>query len=99
MSAIGPLAQGAHIDGTNNLLYDCGGLYGLHARGRYRFTHSTFANTWSDGTRHASVLINDHYEDIDGNLQIRPLEETRFLNCILWGNNADAGFRRTRRRP
>ena len=90
MSAIGLLAQGAHIDGTNNLLYDCGqACAAFTLGGRYRFTHSTFANTWSDGTRGTpSVLINDHYEDINGNLQIRPLEETRFLNCILWGNNA-----------
>ena len=25
---------------------------------------------------------------MSGNLQIRPLTETRFPNCILWGNNA-----------
>ena len=90
MTAIGILAQGAHIDGTNNLVYDCGQACGAFTLGgRYRFTHSTFANTWSDGTRSTpSVLINDHYEDANGNLQIRPLEDSRFLNCILWGNNA-----------
>ena len=91
MSAIGLLAQGAHIDGTNNLLYDCGqACAAFTLGGRYRFTHSTFANTWSDGTRGTpSVLINDHYEDAAGNLQIRPLTDSRFLNCILWGNNAE----------
>ena len=90
MSALGLLAQGAHIDGTNNLIYDCGqACAAFTLGGRYRFTHSTFANYWADGTRGTpSVLINDHYEDVSGNLQIRPLTETRFLNCILWGNNA-----------
>lgn len=90
MSAVGILAQGAHIDGTNNLIYDCGqACAAFTLGGRYRFTHSTFANTWSDGTRGTpSVLINDHYEDVAGNLQIRPLYESQFLNCIMWGNNA-----------
>ena len=90
MSAIGLLAQGAHIDGTNNLIYDCGqACAAFTLGGRYRFTHSTFANYWSDGTRGTpAVLINDHYEDFQGNLQIRPLTESRFLNCVMWGNNA-----------
>ena len=91
MSAIGLLAQGANIDGTNNLFYDCAQACAAYTLGgRYRFTHSTFANYWSEGTRGTPcVLINDHYEDANGNLQIRPLTETRFLNCIMWGNNAE----------
>lgn len=91
MSAIGLLAQGAHIDGTNNLFYDCAqACAAFTLGGRYRFTHTTFANYWSEGTRGTpTVLINDHYEDLNGNLQIRPLTETQFLNCILWGNNAE----------
>ena len=90
MSGVGLLALGAHIDGTNNLIYDCAqACAAFTIGGRYRFTHSTFANYWSDGTRGTpTVLINDHYEDFEGNLQIRPLTETRFLNCIMWGNNA-----------
>ncbi len=90
MSGIGLLAQGAHIDGTNLLLYDCAqACAAFTVGGRYRFTHSTFANYWSDGTRSTpTVLINDHYEDASGNLQIRPLTESRFLNCVMWGNNA-----------
>lgn len=91
MSAIGLLAQGGHVDGTNNLFYDCGqACAAFTLGGRYRFTHSTFANYWSDGTRGTpSVLINDHYEDVNGALQIRQLTESRFLNCVMWGNNAE----------
>lgn len=90
MSGIGLLGQGGHIDGTNTLIYDCGqACAALTLGGRYRFTHSTFANYWADGTRGTpTVLINDYYEDATGQLQIRPLQETRFLNCIVWGNNA-----------
>lgn len=91
MSAIGLLAQGAQIDGTNNLIYDCAqACAAFTLGGRYRFTHSTFANYWTDGTRGTpTVLINDHYEDVNGNLQIRSLQECQFLNCIMWGNNAE----------
>ena len=90
MSAIGLLGQGANIDGTNTLIYDCGqACAALTLGGRYRFTHSTFANYWADGTRSTpTVLLNDYYEDAFGQLQIRPLQETEFLNCIMWGNNA-----------
>ena len=56
MSAIGLLAQGGHVDGTNNLFYDCGqACAAFTLGGRYRFTHSTFANYWSDGTRGYTV--------------------------------------------
>ena len=41
MSAIRLLAQGAHMDGTNNLLYDCGQAARRSRSEKYRFTHST----------------------------------------------------------
>lgn len=90
MSGIGLLAQGADIEGTNNLIYDCAqACAAFTLGGRYRFTHSTFANYWADGNRSApAVYINDHYEDSNGQLQQRDLVETQFLNCIMWGNNA-----------
>ncbi|MDG2425059.1 MAG: right-handed parallel beta-helix repeat-containing protein [Flavobacteriales bacterium] len=90
MSGIGLLAQGASVSGTNNLFYDCAqACAAFTLGGRYRFTHSTFANYWAEGSRSApSVYINDHYEDFEGQLQIRPLVESQFLNCLMWGNNA-----------
>jgi hypothetical protein len=90
MSGIGLLAQGADIEGTNNLIYDCAqACAAFTLGGRYRFTHSTFANYWSEGNRSApAVYFNDHYEDFSGQIQQRDLIECQFLNCIMWGNNA-----------
>lgn len=90
MSGIGMLAQGAKIDGYNNLIYDCGQMCGAFTLGgTYRMDHCTFANYWSDGVRQApAVLLNDWYQALDGSNQIRSLEGSRFNNCIIWGNNA-----------
>jgi len=89
MSAYGLYAQGATIEGYNNLIYDCGQTTAAFTLGgRYRLDHCTFANYWSEGVRQApSVLFTDWYEDVDGNIQIRSLEGSEFNNCIFWGNN------------
>lgn len=90
MSAIGLLAQGAAIDGYNNLIYDCGqSCAAFTVGGTYRLEHCTFANYWSDGIRGApAVFVTDWYEAADGSIQERSLAGTRFTNCVVWGNNA-----------
>lgn len=90
MSGIGLLTQGAHIDGYNNLIYDCGqACAAFTIGGRYRLDHCTFANYWSEGVRQApAVLLNDWYRAVDGSDQIRSLSGSTFNNCIVWGNNA-----------
>lgn len=89
MSAMGLLAQGATIDGYNNLFYDCGQSTAVFALGgTYRFDHCSFLNYWSGGVRQApSVLFTDWYEDINGQIQERTLAGSEFNNCIFWGNN------------
>lgn len=90
MAGIGMLAQGGTIDGYNNLFYDCGqATAAFTLGGTYRLDHCTFVNYWSEGVRQApSVLLNDWYEDINGQIQQRTLEGSLFNNCIIWGNNA-----------
>lgn len=89
MSAYGLYAQGATIDGYNNLMYDCGqSTAAFTLGGRYRMDHCTFANYWSEGVRQSpSVLMTDWYEDVNGQIQVRSLEGSEFNNCIMWGNN------------
>ena len=91
MSATGLLAQGASIDGYNNLIYDCGqACAAFTVGGTYRFEHCTFANYWADGIRSApAMVVLDWYEASDGSIQERSLAGTRFTNCIVWGNNAE----------
>jgi hypothetical protein len=89
MSAIGMLAQGATIDGYNNLFYDCGQTTAAFTLGgAYRMDHCSFVNYWSEGVRQApSVLMTDWYEDVNGQIQQRSFDGSLFNNCIFWGNN------------
>jgi hypothetical protein len=91
MSSVGLLAQGAVIDGFNNLIYDCGqSCAAFTVGGKYRFEHCTFANYWSEGIRAApAVFVTDWYEAADGSIQERTLAGSRFTNCLVWGNNAE----------
>ena len=89
MSDIGLFAQGSYINGFNNVIKNCG-RYSLvlNIGGQYNFTHSTFANYYSYGSRNTpSLLINNYYEDINGAIQIRDLNEATFTNCIIDGSN------------
>lgn len=90
MSGIGLWAQGSEVKGWNNLIANCGQACGAFTLGgRYDFTHTTFANYWQEGARTApAFILNNYYEDIFQNLNIRPLEQADFRNCIMWGNNA-----------
>ena len=87
MSSIGILGQGANITGSNILINKCG-QYTLacYIGGNYNFTHCTFANYWNYNNRNnPSILLNNYYEDINSNIQIRDLQEATFINCIIYG--------------
>ena len=59
--------------------------------GTYNFTHSTFANYWSNSFRNfPTVLINNFFTYIDNGSEItetRDLVEANFTNCIIYGSN------------
>ena len=87
-SDIGMFAQGSHIVGNNNLITNCG-RYSLvlNIGGQYDFNHCTFANFYEFDNRNTpSILINNYYEDFNGNIQPRALTEALFTNCIFSGN-------------
>jgi hypothetical protein len=49
----------------------------------------TFANYWNGGVRTAPAFaLNNYYKDINQNIQIRPLYQCKFQNCIMYGNSA-----------
>ena len=88
MSDIGIFAQGSHVVGENNVISDCG-RYAmvLNIGGTYDFKHSTFANYWSFSSRNTpSILLNNFYEDANGNVQLRDLQQASFTNCIISGS-------------
>lgn len=88
ISDIGLFAQGSNVKGYNNLITNCG-RYGLvlNIGGYYNFEHCTFANHYPYNNRNTpNVVLNNYYEDINGTLQPRPLEEANFTNCIISGS-------------
>jgi hypothetical protein len=91
MGVIGLLGQGASISGWNNLITNCAqSCAAFTIGGSYRFAYSTFANFWTGSVRQApAFLLNNYYLDFNNNLQVRPLTNTWFHNCIMWGNNAN----------
>lgn len=90
MGITGLLAQGASVSGWNNLFASAGQASAAFTiGGSYRFAYTTFANYWTDGVRQSpTFVLSNYYTDINDNLQIRPLTNTWFHNCIMWGNNA-----------
>jgi hypothetical protein len=90
MAGIGILGQGGSIRGKNVLVGNCGqscAYFGLG--GKYVMDNCTFANYWSDNSRTSpAFVLNNYYEDVNQNIQLRELVSCQFNNCIMFGNNA-----------
>lgn len=88
MSLAGIYGQGARIEGDNLLVTNCQtATLALTLGGRYVFSNSTFANYWNYSVRRSPQLIlNNWYESADGALQLRPLQQADFYNCIVYGS-------------
>jgi hypothetical protein len=89
MSSVGILAQGTSIHASNTVIASCGQLaVFLNIGGSYEFYHCTIGNYWpgySNRTTPALGMTN-FYEDIYGQIQVRPIEKACFANCIVYGN-------------
>jgi len=89
MSAIGILGLGTTIQADNCLISKCGQFaIALLIGGNYKFYHCTIANYWGAFTTRSTpaVVLNNYYKDIHGNIQVRPIEEAKFGNCIIYGS-------------
>jgi hypothetical protein len=87
MSIAGLFAQGSHVVAENMIITDCGEHAAVLALGgTYDFKHCTFANYHSVSNRRTPTLVlNNYYEDIDGNIQIREMENFTIANSIIYG--------------
>jgi len=88
VSAAGLYLGGATFTGENLLVTNCGqfcflGIFG----GQYNLRHCTFANYWSFGTRQDPLFAMSNWYEAGSQEIIRPLINTRFDNCIFYGNN------------
>ncbi|MFC2098499.1 right-handed parallel beta-helix repeat-containing protein [Bacteroidota bacterium] len=90
MSAAGIIGQGTSIHASNTLVTNCGQFaILLNIGGSYEFYHCTVGNYWSGGFSNRntpSLVLSNYYEDIYGGIQIRPIEQAYFGNCIIYGN-------------
>lgn len=91
MSLVGLLAQGSHVTAENLMISNCGEhTLMLALGGRYAFRHCTFANYYSLPNspirRSPSVVFNNYYEDADGNIQVRELQDLFMGNSIIYGS-------------
>ncbi|MFP4690887.1 MAG: hypothetical protein ACLFMU_03145 [Bacteroidales bacterium] len=91
MQLTGLLAQGSYVEAENTAITNCGQhAMVLALGGRYDFRHLTVANYYNTDVRDTpSVMINNFYEDLDGNVQLRPFERLYFGNSIIYGNNRE----------
>jgi hypothetical protein len=88
MAGAAVFGQGAKIVSTNCVFANCGQyLAALTIGGDYDFRHCTFANFWNhDDRKTPSLLVNNWYEDVNGNIQVRNLNNAFFGNCIIYGD-------------
>ncbi len=88
-SSTGLLSQaGAYVVARNSVFRDCGKFTAaLTSGGRYEMTHCTFANYWEFGDRNdPSFVMSNYYEASNGQIVKRPIEQSRFTNCIFYGS-------------
>ncbi len=80
---------GTTIVADNCLFANCGQyLLALTIGGSYEFYHCTMANYWKYSSRSTpSVVLNNYYEDIYGNIQLRAIDKAFFGNCIIYGSH------------
>lgn len=90
MAGFGLWGQGGSIAGKNLLVANCGQCCAyLSLGGKYQMDNCTFANYWEDNSRTSPAFaLNNYYEDVYQNIQVRELIDCDFNNCIMFGNNA-----------
>ncbi|KPK83660.1 MAG: hypothetical protein AMS27_12220 [Bacteroides sp. SM23_62_1] len=91
MSAVGIFGLGTTIKAYNCVIGNCGQFAVALLWGQsYEFYHCTIANYyggWESTSRsNPAVGLNNYYEDIYGNIQVRPIDKAFFGNCIIYGN-------------
>ena len=88
-SAAGILSRNYSIQATNLLVGDCGQFgVALTGGGEYAFTNFTIANYWNYDIRQTpAFFMNNVYPDINGNLQVRAITNSTFVNGLINGSN------------
>ncbi|MEO6883769.1 MAG: hypothetical protein ABI199_07070 [Bacteroidia bacterium] len=99
MSNLAIAGLGSYITGFNCVFADCQSYSAaFQYGGKYSFKQCTFADYWSSsytatGRQTPLLLINNWYQDVNGNIQQRAIDSAYFGNCIFYGNlNNEIGY-------
>ena len=88
-SQFGILGSHSYIKGENVVINNVGGSsFAGTVGGRYQFTHCTFANYWNNTRSLPTVLLNNFLKVDENTYTPYDLEEARFINCIIDGQNS-----------
>ncbi|MBI5540532.1 MAG: right-handed parallel beta-helix repeat-containing protein [Bacteroidia bacterium] len=87
MNAVGIFGQGTNILAWNCVIANCGQYaLALTIGGNYEFHHCTIYNSWQYANRQTpSLVLNNYYQDNNGNYHVRALNNALFENCIIYG--------------
>ena len=93
-SAVGLLNRFSVVKGSNTVINNCGQFAMLiQLGGSYNFTHSTFANYWSQSFRNTPAVFIDNTLLSGDVLLVGELAQANFTNCIIYGNqDEELGF-------
>lgn len=91
MVGVGVLARNTKMEFNNTVISNCGtNNLALLGGGDYRFTHCTFANYWSSGTRRDPLLVmTNYYEDLFDNDVYNKMDQAYFGNSIIFGTQEE----------
>jgi len=94
MSIAGIFGQESVITADNCLVDNCGQYAVVFSRGgSYEFYHCTIANYWGYSNRSTPALVlNNYYEEPEGQFNVVQLKKAYFANCIIYGNREDEIF-------
>lgn len=88
MSDAGIIGQGATINDTNLLVYDCLSSVVLIAGGDYTFNHCTLAHYWNYTSRDTTGVIVSNYYPVQGGYVAGDLDSAVFTKCIIYGTRS-----------
>ncbi len=88
-SAAGILSENYRLKSTNLLVANCGQYcVALTGGGQYDLNHSTIANYWTyDVRQEPAFVLSNAFTDVYGSTQVREIEDSKFRNGIIFGNN------------
>jgi len=91
MSVAGIYGRGASIVANNVAVANCGqACVAMTIGGSYSFRQCSFSDYYTSASRNTpSILIQNYYTDVSGNIWRRNMDSAHFYNCIVDGDQTE----------